>query len=440
MTTRLPRAIGDIKVCVVGLGYVGLPIAVKFGQTGIPTFGLDINQRKIKELRAFHDSMNEVSADELRKARVEYSSNPAIIRKAQFIIVAVPTPVDEAKQPDITLLRMASEMVGRHIRKGSIVVFESTVYPGCTEDDCVPIIEKFSALRCGRDWFVGYSPERINPGDREHSLERVVKVVSGMDRKTLDTVAMVYGQVAKAGVFRAASIKVAEAAKVIENTQRDLNIALMNELSLIFSRMGISTKDVLEAAGTKWNFHRYTPGLVGGHCIGVDPYYLTHKAEMLGYHPRVILAGRQINDDMASHVAQMVVKGLNRIRKVLPESRVLVLGLTFKENVKDSRNSKTKDLIRELMDYGVSVIAYDPYLSQREEDDEGFGDTNTPLDRVGKVDAIVLTVPHREFVTRRLSDYAGFYNRPKGKKLFVDIKGFYDAQDARKNGYMLISL
>jgi UDP-N-acetyl-D-galactosamine dehydrogenase len=386
MTACIPKDIQGIKVCVVGLGYVGLPIAVKFGQTGLPTFGFDINRKKVKELRAFHDSMNEVAAEELRRTDVAYSFEPSIIGKANFIIVAVPTPVDEARQPDITLLRLASETVGRNLRRGSVVVFESTVYPGCTEDDCVPIIEKFSRMRCGRDWFIGYSPERINPGDKEHSLERVIKVVSGMDAKTLDTVAAVYGLVARAGVFRAASIKVAEAAKVIENTQRDLNIALMNELSLIFSRMGISTRDVLEAAGTKWNFHRYTPGLVGGHCIGVDPYYLTHKAEMLGYHPRVILAGRQINDDMASHVAQMVVKGLNRIGRVLSKSRVLILGLTFKENVKDSRNSKTRDLIHELKDYGVTVVASDPYLSQHDVDEEGFGVGNLPLARVGKVD------------------------------------------------------
>jgi UDP-N-acetyl-D-galactosamine dehydrogenase len=441
MTASMPAKIAKIKVCVVGLGYVGLPIAVKFGQTGIPTFGFDINQKKIRELRSFQDSMNEVASEELRKTKVEYSSESSIIGKANFIIVAVPTPVDEAKQPDITLLRMASETVGRNMRKGSIVVFESTVYPGCTEDDCVPIIEKFSSLRCGRDWFIGYSPERINPGDKEHSLTRVVKVVSGMDAKTLDVVAAVYGQVAKAGVFRASSIKVAEAAKVIENTQRDLNIALMNELSLIFSKMDISTRDVLEAAGTKWNFHRYTPGLVGGHCIGVDPYYLTHKAEMLGYHPRVILAGRQINDDMASHVAQMVVKGLNKIGKVLSKSRILILGLTFKENVKDSRNSKTKDLIHELKDYGVEVIACDPYLSQHDVDEEHFDVTNVPLKKAGKVDGIILTVPHKEFVAHKLNHYAKFYrNGRKGKKLFVDIKGFYDARNARKNGYMYISL
>jgi len=441
MTAFIPKEIQGIKVCVLGLGYVGLPIAVKFGQTGIPTFGLDINQKKIKELRACHDSMNEVTSAELENTRVEYSFTPSIIRKANFIIVAVPTPVDEARQPDITLLRLASETVGRNLRKGSIVVFESTVYPGCTEDDCVPIIEKFSTMRCGRDWFIGYSPERINPGDKEHSLERVTKVVSGMDAKTLDTVAAVYSMVAKAGVFRATSIKVAEAAKVIENTQRDLNIALMNELSLIFSRMGISSRDVLEAAGTKWNFHRYTPGLVGGHCIGVDPYYLTHKAEMLGYHPRVILAGRQINDDMASHVAQMAVKGLNKIGRVLSKPRILILGLTFKENVKDSRNSKTRDLIRELKDYGVTVVASDPYLSQHDVEEEGFGVTNVPLARVGKVDGIILTVPHREFVTRPMSNFARFYNNgARGKKLFVDIKGYYNARNAKKAGFMYISL
>lgn len=424
------------KICVVGLGYVGLPLAVAFGKIQEVT-GFDISKRKIDELKRGIESMGEVPVSELKKANILFTDDSKKIKDADFIIVAVPTPVDEHNVPDMKYVESASKVVGQNLSKGSIVVFESTVYPGVTEDICVPIIEKESGLKCGKDWKIGYSPERVNPGDKVHTTETIVKVVSGMDKESLDVIEKVYSSVVKAGVYRAASIKVAEAAKVIENTQRDLNIALMNELSLIFRRMGISTKDVVNAAATKWNFHRYTPGMVGGHCIGVDPYYLTYKAQELGYKPEVILAGRAINDSMSKHIAELLIKEMIKKSVVINKARVLILGLTFKENVKDARNSKTKDLIRELKEYGVDVVSSDPYLSQEEADHEGFNVKNISLEKCGKVDAIVLSVPHNEFVSLSPDKYASLMN---GTKILLDVKGALKRDAFEKKGIRFLEL
>ena len=353
------------KISVVGLGYVGLPVAVAFGKHG-PVIGFDINENRLEELRAGQDRTNEVSATELGDTQIEFTSKPEVLAQADFHIVAVPTPIDDAHQPDLTPVVKASESVGTALKKGDIVVYESTVYPGVTEDICVPILERVSGLKCGPDFTVGYSPERINPGDKEHTFTKIKKVVSGQDAATLEIVADVYSSVVTAGVYKAASIKVAEAAKVIENTQRDLNIALMNELALIFDRMGIDTLDVLEAAGTKWNFLKFKPGLVGGHCIGVDPYYLTHKAEKLGYIPQVILAGRRINDSMGAFIAQQTIKQMIHAGHAIAGAVVTLLGLTFKENCPDLRNSRVIDIIRELEEFDVQVQVFDPVASSAE--------------------------------------------------------------------------
>ena len=422
------------KICLVGLGYVGLPLAIHLSRVFDVT-GFDINEKKVKELKSGFDSMKEVSSEELKSTKIKYTTSPSEIKKCNFIIVAVPTPVDNHNNPDLTPVIKASETVGKNLSKGAIVVYESTVYPGATEEVCIPILERESKLKCGKDFKIGYSPERVNPGDKEHTIDKITKVVSGVDKESLDIISEVYGKITK--IYKAKSIKVAEAAKVIENIQRDLNIALMNELSLIFEKIGISVKDVVAAASTKWNFHKYTPGLVGGHCIGVDPYYLTYKSQELGYQPHVILAGREINESMAKHVAEMTVKGLNKIGKVIQGSKILILGLTFKENVKDSRNSKTKDIIKELKEYSVDVIAYDPYLSQEEIDHEGFGVKNVNFDKVGKVDGIIMTVPHKEFVQNPISYYSRFF---KDKKLFFDVKSYYDKEEALKEGFEYCSL
>src|SRR6478752_5582497 len=382
-------------VAVVGLGYVGLPIAVAFGKHG-RTIGFDINKAKIEELQKGFDRTGEVSAADLKTSQVQYTAEPGDLKTADFIIVAVPTPIDEALQPDLKALRLSSELIGKHLSPGTIVVYESTVYPGVTEEVCLPILEKTSGLKAGTDFKVGYSPERINPGDKEHTLEKIVKVVSAQDEESLEIVAATYGKVVKAGVHRASSIKVAEAAKVIENTQRDLNIALMNELALIFHRLGIDTKGVLEAAGTKWNFLKFSPGLVGGHCIGVDPYYLTHKAESVGYHPEVILSGRQINDGMGAYVAKRTVQMLIQNDKVISKSKVLVMGATFKENVEDIRNSKVIDLIKELISFGVKVEVVDPCADPSDFKHEyGLEIAKAP----GKnYDAVILAVSHKEYI------------------------------------------
>lgn len=410
-------------ISVVGLGYVGLPVAVAFG--GVRrTIGFDVNRTRIEELKAGYDRTDEVSGEELRAARIVFTDSVDDLRTADFHIVAVPTPVDEAHRPDLSLMQRASETVGSALKKGDIVVYESTVYPGVTEDECVPILERVSGLTCGSDFTVGYSPERINPGDREHTFTRIKKVVSGQDEATLEIVARVYESVVTAGVHRASSIKVAEAAKVIENTQRDLNIALMNELALIFDRLGIDTNDVLEAAGTKWNFLKFKPGLVGGHCIGVDPYYLTHKSEKIGYIPQVILAGRRINDGMGRFVAQRAIREMIRCGHSIRDSRVTVLGLTFKEDCPDLRNSKVIDIIRELEDYGISVQVCDPLADVGEARHE-YGVSLVAVDDLQPACAVVAAVAHRPFLEWGADEML----RRMGKNpVLVDVKGIYDQE------------
>lgn len=378
---------------VIGLGYVGLPVAAAFGRHG-PVVAFDINRNRIADLTRGVDRTGEVSADELAAAALRLTTDPADLRAADFHIVTVPTPIDDGRLPDLGPLLAASRTVGRVLKKGDIVVYESTVYPGATEEDCVPVLEAESGLTCGIDFSVGYSPERINPGDRDHRFTTITKVVSGCDAETAAIVAAVYGSVVEAGIHVAPSIKAAEAAKVIENTQRDLNIALMNELSLIFHRLGVDTHDVLAAAATKWNFLRFTPGLVGGHCIGVDPYYLTHRAQRAGYHPEVILAGRRINDGMAGFVAQAVVRHLLKTRS--PDPVVTVLGLTFKEDVPDTRNTRVVDIVRALEDFGVRVQVHDP-VADAEEARHEYALELTPREALAPADAVVLAVPHAPF-------------------------------------------
>jgi UDP-N-acetyl-D-galactosamine dehydrogenase len=405
-------------IAVVGLGYVGLPLAVEFGKK-FPTVGFDVSVAKVEAYRRHVDPTGEVATADLRAAnQLRVTTDPAALKEADFVIVAVPTPVDDAHNPDLGPLLGASEAVGRNLKRGATVVFESTVYPGATEEACVPVLERHSGLVWKRDFFIGYSPERINPGDRERTLTRITKVVSGDTPETLERVAQIYGAVVTAGVYRATSIKVAEAAKVIENTQRDLNIALMNELSLIFHRIGIDTLEVLQAAGTKWNFLPFRPGLVGGHCIGVDPYYLTHKAEMLGYHPQVILAGRRINDGMGKFVAEQTVKQLIQAGTAVKGADVVVLGLTFKEDCGDLRNSRVIDVVRELESYGATVHVHDP-VAQPEEAMHEYGVKLLPWDALPRAAAIVAAVAHREFKARLMDDYVAKL-LPGG--LFVDVK------------------
>jgi UDP-N-acetyl-D-glucosamine/UDP-N-acetyl-D-galactosamine dehydrogenase len=417
-------------VAVVGLGYVGLPLAVEFGKK-FRTIGLDLSAAKIDAYRRHIDPTGEVSGADLKSAALlEPTTDASRLKEADFIVVAVPTPVDDAHNPDFSPLVGSSTSVGRNLKKGATVVYESTVYPGATEEVCIPILERESGLVWKKDFFVGYSPERINPGDKEHTLTRITKVVSGDTPQTLDLVAKMYGSVVTAGVFPASSIKVAEAAKVIENTQRDLNIALMNELSLIFHRIGIDTLEVLQAAGTKWNFLPFRPGLVGGHCIGVDPYYLTHKAEKLGYHPQVILAGRRINDGMGKFVAEQTVKRMIQSGVSVKGSNVIVLGLTFKENCPDLRNSKVIDVIRELEAFGVAVHVHDPVATSEEAQHE-YGVKLVPWEQLPKADAIVAAVAHTEFKQRPLADLTAKL-APGG--LFSDVKCAFDAGALQERG------
>ncbi len=424
-------------IAVVGLGYVGLPLAVRFGLAGVRVIGFDTDSRKILDLRHGIERMGEVDPEDLRASGVVLTDQPQALGEAKFIIIAVPTPVTSAKQPDLGPVETAAHTVGRHLHEGTIVVLESTVYPGVTEEVVGPIVERESGMRASIDFFLAYSPERANPGDKDHTVDRIVKIVAAQDPETLEAVAQVYGMICKAGVYRAPNIKTAEAAKVIENIQRDLNIALVNELSLIFHRVGLNTLEVLEAAGTKWNFHPYRPGLVGGHCIGVDPYYLTYLAEQVGYHPQVILAGRRVNDHMADYMAELVIKGLIEAGKVVQETRVLILGLTFKENVNDTRNSKVKDVIRRLREYGVEVLAHDPLLHD-EEICNGFQVTNIrELSDAPLVDAVVIAVPHRPLVQLTLEDLKARMNR---RPLLVDVKSVYSRAEAEANGIIYKSL
>lgn len=407
------------KLAVIGLGYVGLPIALEFAKK-ISVIGFDINEKRIGQMKEGIDPSNELEPEAFEGADITFTSSLEVLKTARFFIVAVPTPVDASNIPDLTPVLKASETIGKVIKKGDYVVFESTVYPGCTEEDCLPVIEKISGLKNKQDFKLGYSPERINPGDKEHTLSSIVKVVAGCDAGALDTIADVYSLVVKAGVHKASSIKVAEAAKVIENTQRDLNIALMNELSIIFNIMGINTFEVLEAAGTKWNFLKFQPGLVGGHCIGVDPYYLTYRANQLGYNAEVILAGRSINDRMAKHVAEKVVKHILKSGTNISEAVVLIKGVTFKENVSDIRNSKIADVVAALKEYSVNVHIEDPLAASDELMHEyGFGLTGTPGTNY---DAVIVAVPHRQYTAL---DDAYFCGITKENAIIADIKGIY---------------
>ena len=409
-------------IAVIGLGYVGLPLAVEFGKK-YETLGFDLAADKVAAYARHVDPTGEVSTEDLRAAaRLTCSTDPTVIGRADFIVVAVPTPVDDAHQPDFTPLVKSSESVGRHLKRGATVVFESTVYPGATEEVCIPIIEKHSGLKWKRDFFVGYSPERINPGDKERTVTKIVKVVSGDTPETLERVASVYGSIITAGVYPASSIKVAEAAKVIENTQRDLNIALMNELSVIFHRIGIDTLEVLKAAGTKWNFLPFRPGLVGGHCIGVDPYYLTHKAEMLGYTPQVILAGRRINDGMGKYVAEQTVKQMIANDLPVKGAPVIVLGMTFKENCPDIRNSKVIDVVRELQSFGADVRVHDPIANSAECEHE-YGIALTDWDALPQASAMVAAVSHHEYAGMGV---AGLLRKLAPGGVFADVKSAYD--------------
>jgi len=427
---------GKEKVAVVGLGYVGFPLAMEFGKI-VKTIGFDLSERRINELKRGYDSTNEISPEEIKAAKhLRLTTDPKELRQARFIIVAVPTPITKNKQPDLYCVISASEIVGKNLAKGSIVVFESTVYPGVTEDVCLPIIKKCSGLKYPLEFKLGYSPERINPGDKEHTLSNIVKVVSGCDKETLDEVANIYGMVVRAGVYKAESIKVAEAAKVIENTQRDLNIALMNELAVIFHKMGIDTLSVLAAAGTKWNFIRMRPGLVGGHCIGVDPYYLTFKAEELGYHPQVILAGRMINDNMGKYIAEQTVKHLIEADKTVKGAKVLVAGITFKENVNDIRNSRVIDIINELKEYGIAVMVADP-LANAEAVEHEYGIKLIKYSKNLKVAAIVIAVSHdlfkREFTLSRLKSHMSY---GKSKGVVIDVKGMCNPETFKNSGLL----
>lgn len=409
------------RISVVGLGYVGLPVAVAFGLKR-PVIGFDINAKRINSLKNNQDWTHEITSEELQQADIHFSCDPQDLSSADFHIIAVPTPVDEAHRPDLTALEKASELVGEQLKPGDVVVYESTVYPGATEEICLPILEIKSGLVCGKDFSIGYSPERINPGDKEHSFTSITKVVSGFDQASCELIAQVYSEVVKAGIYQATSIKVAEAAKVIENTQRDLNIALMNELSIIFEKMHIDTHDVLKAAGTKWNFLKFSPGLVGGHCIGVDPYYLTFKAKQLGYRPEVILAGRRINDGMGKYIAEQVVKNMIQRGSKIKDTTIAVLGLTFKENCPDLRNSKVIDVIRELQSYGVKVLVHDP-LASPEEAFEHYGLTLSTWESIPKVDAMLVCVAHKHYLELSPREYQ---EKLGDSKLLFDVKGQLD--------------
>jgi len=402
-------------VCIVGLGYVGLPLAEAFSKH-LKVTGYDIDEEKIKNLNSNNNEDN-----------LEFTAKPSKIRQADFVLICVPTPVTKSKEPDLKYVKSATEIVGKNLKKGAVVVLESTVYPGVTEEIVKPIMEEKSGMKCGADFKIGYSPERINPGDEAHTLDKITKVVAGMDEKTTEILADLYGLITN--VYKAKDIKTAEAAKVIENIQRDLNIALMNELAIIFHKMGLDTKAVLEAASTKWNFHRYSPGLVGGHCIPVDPYYLVYKAKELGYHPQVILAGRAINDYMPKHVAEMAIKSLNEVGKVIKGSKVLIMGLTYKENVPDTRESPVREMVKELKEFGVNVYGYDPLLSK--EEIEAFG-VNALDDFNVIMDCVIVAVAHDEFKKMELDDIKKFMN---DKPVLIDVRGMFDEEEAKEKGF-----
>ncbi len=419
-------ASGKDRIAVVGLGYVGLPLAVALADHFEVT-GYDLKSSRIEELKAGRDRTLEISAEELKTVSIQFTADPERLAECRLIIIAVPTPIDGYRTPDLTPLIGASETVGKHLAAGTCVVYESTVYPGATEEDCVPVLERESGLRCGVDFTVGYSPERINPGDKEHRLDNIMKIVSGSDEPTRTLLLQVYGKVVSAGLHPASSIRVAEAAKVIENTQRDLNIALMNELAMIFDRMSIDTQEVLAAAGTKWNFLPFKPGLVGGHCIGVDPYYLTFKAESMGYHPEMILAGRRINDGMGKFIAEKTIKLMIRMGKQVAGARAAVLGITFKEDVPDLRNTRVVDIVRELEDYGIEVYAHDA-LADAGEARTHLGVALRDLSDIKEMDVVIAAVAHKEYKAMGLSRIAGFCGRRT--PLVIDIKGMFSPREA----------
>ena len=420
----------ETKLSLVGLGYVGMPIAVAFAKK-IDVVGFDTNATKIEMYKKGIDVTKEVGNEALKETTVEFTTDESKLKEAKFHIVAVPTPVRDDHMPDLTPVESASTIVGRNLTKGSIVVYESTVYPGVTEDICVPILEKESGLKCGVDFKVGYSPERINPGDKVHRLETIVKIVSGMDEDTLENVAKTYELVVKAGVHRAESIKVAEAAKVIENSQRDINIAFMNELSIIFNKMNIDTQAVLDAAGTKWNFLKFYPGLVGGHCIGVDPYYLTYKAEQLGYHSQIILSGRRINDDMGKYVAENTVKMLIKNDKNIRNAKIGILGITFKENCPDTRNSKVNDIIKELREYEIEPIVCDP-VADKEEAKKLYNIEIADMSKLQDLDALIISTCHEEFKKLTMNQFEKMF---KDKKIIIDVKGILNKEEYKEAGY-----
>ena len=423
------------KISIIGLGYVGMPIAVAFAKKA-NVIGFDISEEKIKLYKSGIDPTKEVGDDVIKETTVEFTADETKLKDAKFHIVAVPTPVNVDHTPDLIPVESASRTVARNLTKGSIVVFESTVYPGVTEEICIPILEKESGMKCGEDFKVGYSPERINPGDKVHRLETIVKVVAGMDEESLDVIAKVYELVVDAGVHRAESIKVAEAAKVIENSQRDINIAFMNELSIIFNKMGIDTKAVLKAAGTKWNFLNFTPGLVGGHCIGVDPYYLTYKAEQLGYHSQIILSGRRINDDMGKHVVENLIKNLIKADVPVKDAKVAILGFTFKENCPDTRNTRVIDIVNELKEYGITPMIADPEADAEEAKHE-YGIPFNSIEEIKDMDAIVVAVEHDVFRNKSAAEIEAFYKTNSTyNKILIDIKGIYNKKEMISRGFL----
>lgn len=421
---------GNEKLSLIGLGYVGMPIAVAFSKH-MDVIGFDINSEKINQYKDGYDPTNEIGSEGIKNCKVDFTSDERKLKEAKFHIVAVPTPVKKDHTPDLTPVEGASKILGRNLSKGSIVVYESTVYPGVTEEICVPILEKESGLKCGVDFKVGYSPERINPGDKVHRLETITKIVSGMDESTLNEIAEVYEVVVKAGVYKAESIKVAEAAKVIENSQRDINIAFMNELSIIFNKLGIDTQAVLKAAGTKWNFLNFTPGLVGGHCIGVDPYYLTYKAEQEGYHSQIILSGRRINDDMGKYVAENVVKRMINEGKNIKHAKVGVLGFTFKENCPDTRNTKVIDIIKELQEYGINPIVVDP-IADAKEAKQLYNIDFSSIEELNSLDSLIIATSHQNFMDMNIDEFDKMF---KDRKIIIDVKGILNKKDFELASY-----
>ena len=424
----------DKKICVVGLGYVGLPLAVLLNKK-FNVVGFDISEERIKELKEGYDRTREIEKEDLLNSNIEFTTNPEKISECELIIITVPTPIDEHNIPDLKPIRSATKTVGKYMKKNSIVVYESTVYPGLTEEECVPILEKESGLKWKEDFHVGYSPERVNPGDKLHTIDKIKKVVAGDTLEITELLAQLYGSVITAGIHKAPNIKTAEAAKVIENTQRDLNIALMNELSLIFHKMDIDTKEVIDAAATKWNFLRFEPGLVGGHCISIDPYYLTFKAEALGYHPEVILAGRRINDNMGKYVAENTVKLMIKAGKAVKDSKVLILGFTFKENISDIRNTRVIDVYNELLEYGVKVYIHDPFVYEDEVKEEYGLELIKDVKEFSPYDAIIIAVKHKPFIEELdLMNYKGLI---KGEPpILIDIKGLYNKTKVEKEGFL----